>query len=193
MGRFNQKNLLPFLFDQINGNKSFLTTKRKVLITVRRFPCEFLPCINLSAWTTFQGKSMRMYHFLFLGKTARMNNIQKSFKLIPSDVSQKGRKHQLHHWWRGHRSACCLVTEPSMSATGLLLNSLADGDYEEKLTNFVTRNNKDRRPVLSILDKVTVVFGITLNQIVDVVSINSTALSNHTFNSNWYRGWQIRP
>lgn len=50
--------------------------------------------------------------------------------------------------------------------------SVQDGDYEEQLTNFVTRNNKDRRPVLSILDKVTVVFGITLNQIVDVVERN---------------------
>lgn len=132
-----------------------------------------------------------MYHSWFVGKTERMNNTQKSFKVIPSDVSRKGRKHQLHQWWRRHKTTCCLVIEPSMSTTGLLLNSLADGDYEEKLTNFVTRNNKDRRPVLSILDKVTVVFGITLNQIVDVVSIHSTAFSNHSFHSNWYHGWQI--
>ena len=173
------------------GKKVFWTTKRKVLITLRRFPSEIPSCINLSARTAFQEMSMHTYHFWFVGKTERTNNTQKRFKVIPSDVSQKGRKHQLHQRWRRYKSNRCLVTEPCMSTTGLLLNFLADGDYEEQLTNFVTRNNKDRRPVLSILDKVTVVFGITLNQIVDVVSIHSTAFSNHSLHSNWYHGWQI--
>lgn len=59
---------------------------------------------------------------------------------------------------------CCLA----YAAVGAD-EAIQDGDYEEKLTEFLTKNNKDRRPVLSIKDRVTVVFGITLNQIVDVV------------------------
>jgi len=45
----------------------------------------------------------------------------------------------------------------------------ADGDYDEKLTEHLFRHSKSRRPVLSIKDNVTVVFGVTLNQIIDVV------------------------
>ena len=44
-----------------------------------------------------------------------------------------------------------------------------DGVYEERLTIFLSRHSKDRRPVLRITDNVTVTFGVTLNQIVDVV------------------------
>ncbi len=44
-----------------------------------------------------------------------------------------------------------------------------DGDYDEKLTEFLLKHSKFRRPVLSIKDNVTVVFGVTLNQIIDVV------------------------
>lgn len=44
-----------------------------------------------------------------------------------------------------------------------------DGVCEEKLARFLSRRTKDRRPVLRITDNVTVTFGVTLNQIVDVV------------------------
>lgn len=44
-----------------------------------------------------------------------------------------------------------------------------DGFYEEMLTSFLSRHSKDHRPVLRITDNVTVTFGVTLNQIVDVV------------------------
>ncbi|KAM7445866.1 hypothetical protein ABFA07_005659 [Porites harrisoni] len=44
-----------------------------------------------------------------------------------------------------------------------------DGVCEEKLASFLSRHTKDRRPVLRITDNVTVTFGVTLNQIVDVV------------------------
>lgn len=46
-----------------------------------------------------------------------------------------------------------------------------DGVYEEMLTCFLSRHmhSKDHRPVLRITDNVTVTFGVTLNQIVDVV------------------------
>ena len=44
-----------------------------------------------------------------------------------------------------------------------------DGVYEERLACFLSRHTKDRRPVLRITDNVTVTFGVTLNQIVDVV------------------------
>ena len=44
-----------------------------------------------------------------------------------------------------------------------------DGVCEEKLARFLSRHTKDRRPVLRITDNVTVTFGVTLNQIVDVV------------------------
>jgi len=44
-----------------------------------------------------------------------------------------------------------------------------DGVYEEMLTSFLSRHSKDHRPVLRITDNVTVTFGVTLNQIVDVV------------------------
>ncbi|XP_068698594.1 acetylcholine receptor subunit alpha-1-B-like [Montipora foliosa] len=65
-----------------------------------------------------------------------------------------------------------VITLLCFCATVNAIEVVQDGDYEEKLANFVTRNSKDRRPVLSIQDKVTVVFGITLNQIVDVVERN---------------------
>lgn len=44
-----------------------------------------------------------------------------------------------------------------------------DGVHEEMLTSFLSRHSKDHRPVLRITDNVTVTFGVTLNQIVDVV------------------------
>ena len=46
-----------------------------------------------------------------------------------------------------------------------------DGDYDERLVEFLLSHSKSRRPVLSIKDNVTVQFGITLNQIIDVVCI----------------------
>lgn len=49
-----------------------------------------------------------------------------------------------------------------------------DGVYEEMLTSFLSRHSKDRRPVLRITDNVTVTFGVTLNQIVDVVCTDNT-------------------
>ena len=48
-----------------------------------------------------------------------------------------------------------------------------DGVCEEKLASFLSRRTKDRRPVLRITDNVTVTFGVTLNQIVDVVCTDS--------------------
>lgn len=47
-----------------------------------------------------------------------------------------------------------------------------DGDYDERLVEFLLSHSKSRRPVLSIKDNVTVQFGITLNQIIDVVERN---------------------
>ena len=44
-----------------------------------------------------------------------------------------------------------------------------DGVCEERLTSFLSRHGKYHRPVLRITDNVTVTFGVTLNQIVDVV------------------------
>ena len=48
-----------------------------------------------------------------------------------------------------------------------------DGGYEERLTRFLSRRSKYHRPVLRITDNVTVTFGVTLNQIVDVVCTDS--------------------
>ncbi|XP_020610882.1 neuronal acetylcholine receptor subunit alpha-3-like [Orbicella faveolata] len=60
---------------------------------------------------------------------------------------------------------CCWVM-PHVDGT------IQDGDYDEKLTEHLFRHSKSRRPVLSIKDNVTVVFGVTLNQIIDVVERN---------------------
>ena len=48
-----------------------------------------------------------------------------------------------------------------------------DGVCEGKLASFLSRHTKDCRPVLRITDNVTVTFGVTLNQIVDVVCTDS--------------------
>ena len=48
-----------------------------------------------------------------------------------------------------------------------------DGVYEKMLTRFLSRHSKYHRPVLRITDNVTVTFGVTLNQIVDVVCTDS--------------------
>ena len=48
-----------------------------------------------------------------------------------------------------------------------------DGGYEETLTSFLSRRGNNHRPVLRITDNVTVTFGVTLNQIVDVVCTDS--------------------
>jgi len=50
-----------------------------------------------------------------------------------------------------------------------------DGHFEEELTDYLSKRSKDSRPVLRIKDNVVVEFGITLNQIIDVVSFHSIA------------------
>ena len=65
-----------------------------------------------------------------------------------------------------------LTTEPSRLIYLCHILYYTEDDHEDRLMRIMMSQSKFRRPVLSSKDNVTVHFGITLHQIVDVVSDN---------------------